>query len=147
MLFLNICRRQLSALQTMEIPLDGAKYDWLLNVQTLWSPWSVACIKTTYCCHSTDILPILRRLAPERQLSTKMLKPYSCLLVFWLSKLLYLMTVMSQTVLSARKFVKIEDTQLMSTKRFTESIQIDPEITPAISLKGWLVSCYLWKSM
>ena len=53
------------------------------------------------------------------------------------------MTVMSQTVLSARKFVKIEDTQLMSTKRFTESIQIEPEITPAISLKGWLVSCYL----
>ena len=35
MLFLNICRRQLSALQTMEIPLDGAKYDWLLDLQTL----------------------------------------------------------------------------------------------------------------
>ena len=28
-------RRQLSALQTMEMPLDGDKYDWLLNLQTL----------------------------------------------------------------------------------------------------------------
>ena len=28
-------RRQLSALQTMEIPLDGDKYDWPLNLQTL----------------------------------------------------------------------------------------------------------------
>ena len=28
-------RRQLAALQTMEMLLDGAKYDWLLNLQTL----------------------------------------------------------------------------------------------------------------
>ena len=28
-------RRQLSALQTMDMPLDGAKYHWLLNLQTL----------------------------------------------------------------------------------------------------------------
>jgi hypothetical protein len=28
-------RRQLSALQTMDPPLDGAKYGWLLNLQTL----------------------------------------------------------------------------------------------------------------
>ena len=28
-------RRQLSALQTMEMPLDGVKYGWLLNLQTL----------------------------------------------------------------------------------------------------------------
>ena len=28
-------RRHLSALQTMEMPLDGDKYDWLLNLQTL----------------------------------------------------------------------------------------------------------------
>ena len=28
-------RRQLAALQTMEMPLDGDKYDWLLNLQTL----------------------------------------------------------------------------------------------------------------
>ena len=26
---------QLPALQTMEMPLDGDKYDWLLNLQTL----------------------------------------------------------------------------------------------------------------
>ena len=32
-------RRHLSALQTMEMPLDGAKYDWLLNLQTLILPW------------------------------------------------------------------------------------------------------------
>ena len=30
------CRRhQLSALQMMEMPLDAAKYGWLLNLQTL----------------------------------------------------------------------------------------------------------------
>ena len=28
-------RRQLSAHQMMEMPLNGAKYDWLLNLQTL----------------------------------------------------------------------------------------------------------------
>ena len=32
-------RRHLSALQTMEMLLDGAKYDWLLNLQTLILPW------------------------------------------------------------------------------------------------------------
>ena len=32
---LRDCRRQLSALQTTEMPLDGAKYGWLLNLQTL----------------------------------------------------------------------------------------------------------------
>ena len=31
------CRRQLPALQTMEMPLDGNKYDWLLNLQTLYN--------------------------------------------------------------------------------------------------------------
>ena len=39
MLCLQICvnwrSRQLPALQTMEMPLDGAKYGWLLNLQTL----------------------------------------------------------------------------------------------------------------
>ena len=30
------CQRQLSALQTMEMPLDGAKYGWFLNLQTLF---------------------------------------------------------------------------------------------------------------
>ena len=31
---------QLSALQTMEMPLDGGKYGWLLNLQTLTFPTS-----------------------------------------------------------------------------------------------------------
>ena len=32
-------RRQLSALQTMDMPLDGDKYGWLLNLQTLANTW------------------------------------------------------------------------------------------------------------
>ena len=45
------CRwRQLSALQTMEMPLDGAKYDWLLNLQTLEFSR-----KIVYCCFGTLI--------------------------------------------------------------------------------------------
>ena len=42
------CRRQLSALQTMEMPLDGDKYDWLLNLQTLGKTFSCVSCSANY---------------------------------------------------------------------------------------------------
>ena len=111
-----------------------------------WNPKNLVIVwKNTYCCHLTDIPPIPWRLAPDRQLSTKVLKPWLFLLLCWLSKLFYLMTVKSQTGLSARKSSKIEGTldlrnqnevktekRFQSTRKSTQSIQIDPEYT-----KSW----------
>ena len=64
-------RRQLSALQMMEMPLDGAKYGWLLNLQTLDYPKKLLLapqINFTFL-HYISTEPILKQLQSEASLT------------------------------------------------------------------------------
>ena len=56
-------RRQLSALQTMEMPLDGAKYGWLLNLQTLKHPKYFACLLfvNIHTLKNANITPYIKK--------------------------------------------------------------------------------------
>ena len=66
------CRRcQLSAFKMMEMPLDGAKYGWLLNLQTLDYPKKILLapqINFTFL-HYISTEPILKQLQSEASLT------------------------------------------------------------------------------